>query len=307
MLPCLRKALSVCLLTAALLLSGEARGTPKNLASLYKRIAKNLKAGKPMVVTLHVALCDNRIISCGNRRLGNGDAPSGNLYWGGGSGVRSWFDAMKKFRRIHTDKGDGKVIIERVVYHHRVQHPTAAWRRRGVTKPFHIFVVGLAYRGTRISQAMGDFLTNVSSHHTSTIKTKKFGEISYGGSGHVVGYLGHNYLMDVKKDFYKWPRFTRKQPIGYFALACKSAPYLAPRLTRPQTHALTLTRILMYPGAFTAYGLIEGLAQGDTQKKVFLRGVRWYSRKQNQPLSKVRWYFTHDARLRFRKRYTQSL
>ena len=287
----------------------KARAAPKSLTPLYKRIAKDLKAGKPLVVTLHVALCDNRVIACGNRRLGNGDAPSGNLYWGGGSGVRAWFDAMKSYTRVYLDRGDGKRVLERVVYHHRVKSPSVLWRKMGVTKPFDVLVVGLAYRGLSISRAMGSFLQDVSTSQAQTLKIKKTGrvrwKVRFRGGSHVVGYLGHNHLMDVKKSRYKWPRFTRKQHIGYFALACRSAPYLAPRLTRPKTHALTLTHVLMYPGAFTAYGLIRGVARGASVKKVFLRGVRWYARKQNRPVRKVRWYFTHGGRLRFHRRYAQ--
>ncbi len=35
------------------------------LDPLYDRIAADLKQGKPLVVTVHVALCDNNIIWCG--------------------------------------------------------------------------------------------------------------------------------------------------------------------------------------------------------------------------------------------------
>ena len=45
------------------------------LAGLQDGVAKDLLAGRPLVIETHVALCDNRIIPCGN--LGNGDRPVG--------------------------------------------------------------------------------------------------------------------------------------------------------------------------------------------------------------------------------------
>jgi len=42
------------------------------LQPLYRRIAADLKQGKPLVVVdVHVALCDNDIIPCGRGGLGN--------------------------------------------------------------------------------------------------------------------------------------------------------------------------------------------------------------------------------------------
>ena len=111
----------ICSLLAALWGLGSApraearRRNPKARADpldpLYKRIAKDIKAGKPLVVTVHVALCSNKSIWCGSSKLGNGDKPRTNLYWGGASGFTAWFrwNGRRTYKQVFRDKGDGKV------------------------------------------------------------------------------------------------------------------------------------------------------------------------------------------------------
>lgn len=283
--------------------SVEAQGSDK-LEPLYARIARDLRAGKPLVITAHVALCDNRIIACGSRTMGDGDAPRRNLYWGGAAGFAATFRIARGFRRIHHDKGDGKIVLERSVYRRRVR-PNAAWRRRGVTRPFDLLVVGLAYRGLEIARAMGTFVSHVHAEKGSSLRLADGRVLPIGGLGHVVGYAGHNQLMDVVGDM-RWPPWRRKQAIGYFALACKTAPYLARRLARPQAHGLLLTRVFMYPGAFTIVGLARGLAKGGSQKEVFRHGADAYARAQKRPKGLIRAVFTHDARRRYQQRYLKT-
>lgn len=283
--------------------SARARASGDALEPLYQRIAADLRRGKPLVVTVHVALCDKRVIACGGRALGNGDEPHRNLYWGGAAGFEATFRRARGFRRIFHDRGDGKVILARSVYRRRV-HPNRAWRQRGVRRPFELMVVGLAYRGLQIGRSMGSFVSQLHSERGDTLKLADGRALAFGGLGHVVGYAGHNQLMDVAS--YRWPAWRRQTSIGYFALACMTAPYLAQRLARPQAHGLLLTRVLMYPGAFTIVGLARGLAEGLPQKAVFARGADAYARAQKRPPKLIRAVFTHDARPRYRTRYLGS-
>lgn len=298
------------LLFAAILLSGATPAHSDGLDALYDRIAVDLRAGKPLVVTVHVALCDKSIIPCGNRTLGNGDAPARNLYWGGAAGLRAFFDYRRAYQRIFKDGGDGKVILERVVYRLRVRRPSAHWRRRGIKGGFEVLVVGLAYRGKQIGRAMAALVAQVSRDEELPATSKLAGGslklpdgrvIAIGARGHVVGYAGHNHLMDVT-DF-RWPSRTRKRALGYFALACLTAEYLAPQLSKlPAARALLLTRSLMYPGAFTIDGLVRGLADGVGEAEVFRRGADAYAHYQKRPPGRIRFVFTHQGRKRFWRR-----
>lgn len=271
------------------------------LDELYDRVATDLKAGRPLVATVHVALCDNRIIHCGTRVLGDGDRPARNLYWGGAAGFRAYFDHARGWRRVHLDRGDGELILERAVYRRRVRRPPAALRRRGVTGGFEILLVGLGYRGRRIADATTRFLRHVARDRGPALKLADGRTIHIGGRGHVVGYAGHNHLMDARG--FAFPRVRRRTAVGYFALACMSAPYMAEKLCGPRTRALLLTRSLMYPGAFTIDGLLRGLAAGGSQQRVFRRGCALYARYQKRPQGAIRRAFIHDGQARFRRAF----
>ncbi len=275
------------------------------LDPLYKRIAKDLKAGKPLVVTVHVALCSNNTIWCGSKKLGQGHKPRTNLYWGGAAGFTAWFrwNGRKRYKRVFRDKGDGKIVLERVVYRRRVKRLSKRWKRLGVKKPFDIYVVGLAYRGRYIGRAMGALIRQTSTESGSTLKLKNGTVLRFGGKGHLVGYAGHNHLMDTGGRW-KWPKISRLKPVGYFVLACMSAQYLAPKLTHKRTHALVLTKVLMYPGAYTIDGIIGAMSLAQRQRRVFRRAAAYYAKYSKVRASSVRCcHFTHDGRAKFRKKY----
>jgi hypothetical protein len=64
-----------------------ARADEPALDALYDDVARDLAAGKPLVVEVEVALCDNTIITCGGRGLGDGDDLERNLYWATDGGL----------------------------------------------------------------------------------------------------------------------------------------------------------------------------------------------------------------------------
>jgi hypothetical protein len=295
MLPALTRWLIVGLLCLRPAVAGA------TLDSLYQRIASDIKGGKPLVITVHVALCDNGVIWCGLGGHGNGDEPRRNLYWGGAGGLRAYFDRAPGYKRVMLDRGDGKVVIERAVYRRRVLRPSAAWRRLGVTEPFDVLLVGLGYRGREIARASDAMIRQTLRAEGERLRLPDGTRLAIGGHGHVVGYAGHNHLMDDPA--YAFPQPRRRTDLGFFALSCLSAPYLASHLTSAQSHALVLTLSLMYPGAFTIDGLIQGLAEAAPQAAVFDRAVQLYAKYQRRELRRVRGAFTHDGEPRFRRRF----
>jgi hypothetical protein len=283
-----------------LIAQSAAAQTEEPLAPLYRRIARDLGAGRPLVVTAHVALCDNGIIWCGYRGMGDGDRPRRNLYWGG-AGLRAWFDrAAAGYRRVHLDAGDGETVLERAVWRRSVR-PSAAWRRLGVEKPFEVLLVAIAYRGKRIREATDAFVREVAAERGGELRLRDGRSLEIGGRGHVVGYLGHNHLMEAWD--YRFPASSRKAPLGYFALSCLNAPYLARPLRSRATRALLVTQSLMFPGPFVVEGLLAGLAAGAPQREVYARGVELYARHQKRPERAIRWAFLHDGERRFARRY----
>lgn len=280
--------------------AAEAKRKPGALDPLYQRIAEDLKKGKPLVMTVHVALCDNTIIRCGGRGSGNGDVPRRNLYWGK-AGIPAWFTRARGYRRIFKDGGDGKKILERVVLRRRVRRPSYAWRRLGVTKGFDLLVVALAYRGSHIDKATDAFVSQVLQQRGQTLKLEDGTSIEYGGKGHVVGYAGHNHLLDVLT--YEYPSTTRTEPIGFFNMSCWSAQSLARKLKHPRSHVLLMSLTRLFPGPFVVDGLVRGLAAAEPQHKVCLRGIEGYSRNSKSSVRRLRYTFIHGQERRFKKRF----
>lgn len=303
-----RALLSAAVLVVLLAPPGEggvARAAPAEdgLSPLYRRIAEDLAAGRPLVATVHVALCDNNTIACGTAALGNGDAPARNLYWGGAAGLRAFFDRARGWKRVHLDRGDGGDVLQRVVYRRRVRRARGALRRAGVKGPFEVYLVALAWRGAAIARATDAFICQVLGERTLLELRLAGGQtLRAGGAGHLVGYAGHDHLMDRLRP-YPFPRPTRKAPLGFFALACHTASYFGAGLRAPAARALLMTRSLMYPGAFTIAGLLQGIARGEAQQEVFRRGAAAYARYQKRPERLIRRVFTHDGRASYRRRY----
>jgi hypothetical protein len=88
-----RRALAA---AVAILLSASARragaAEPEDgwLRGLQADVSADIAAGRPVVVEVHVPLCDNRVIRCGGRGLGDGGDLRRNLYWATSEGLAGW-------------------------------------------------------------------------------------------------------------------------------------------------------------------------------------------------------------------------
>src|ERR1700730_9005693 len=75
------------------------------------------------VVHVFVALADNQhqgIVPV-PARLGDGDAPASNLYWGAAFGVKTFFRSSKDWELISASPGPILSILERCVFKHRTE------------------------------------------------------------------------------------------------------------------------------------------------------------------------------------------
>ena len=72
-------------------------------------------------IAVFVGLCDNAtqgIVKVG-AKIGDGDKPADNLYWGCTDGLRSYFKASKRWKleKSETATGDDR-ILERMTFRH---------------------------------------------------------------------------------------------------------------------------------------------------------------------------------------------
>src|SRR5688500_17188394 len=135
-----------------------ARDAEAWLGALHADVAADLRAGRRLEVTVHVPLCDNDIIRCGNSRLGDGDDLRHNLYWATSGGFLGWFGRKGSgWKQVSREVGGpAPEVLETRVWRRRFR-PAGALRARGVTRPFEVDVVVHAWRGEAIQTAMKRF------------------------------------------------------------------------------------------------------------------------------------------------------
>ena len=106
-------------------------------------------AQDPALRSVHVfvALADNQsqgIIPV-PAKLGNGEDPEHNLYWGSAYGVKTFFARSADWERVACGEKPKAEVLERCVFKYRAAN---------------VYLVADAYRGREIRQAILDFLSS---------------------------------------------------------------------------------------------------------------------------------------------------
>lgn len=264
----------------------ERRGRAADLGAFYRRLAGDIAAGEPIVATVYVALCDNDsqgIIPVKNRRICDGDDPARNMYWVG-KGALAGVAKKQKWKSVHRAEGSGDPLMIEQVWKRRM-NPGGALADGGVTEPFDLYIVGLAYRGSRIHDAFVDFLSAV--HEDDGRALEVDGRtLRYGGAGHIVGYVGHDYMMDVEpgskqlRGVLEATRGDSKLDKGVFALACAGDSWIRPFISRENVYLLALNVYLAFPNARTIEGILDGIAAGEDGGQVHRRAAKAFAKGQ---------------------------
>lgn len=268
---------------AVVLASSPAAAAPTDdwFDALTTRVIDDLAAGTPLVVEVHVPLCDNAITRCGNSKLGDGDNPATNLYWSTTPGFGHWFtrrgSGWKKVRRTTTDTGD-KDVLELIEVSRKVTAP-AAWRKRGAPKQFEVTIVIHGWRGSAIDRALDTYAAAVSGKSTAQI----------------VSFVGHNRLMDLET--YKWPE-PGKDTKGTIAIACHTAAYMKRDVSASTRVPLLMTSDFLFSNAAPLEAAVLAFATGGTYAKIRRDAAGAYAGIQKRDVKRVIGAFTNpsDAR-----------
>ena len=132
-------------------------------------------------------------------KIGNGDDPRNNLYWGALYGVKTFLSKADGWRNLGCEKDINDTILERCQF---------AWKDK-------LTVTADAYRGSRIDQAMLDFMQQAATPPNATKRE-------------MVVFIGHDGLMDAQNQpiIEHFPKHAGhdKQAV---VLACMSEEYFA--------------------------------------------------------------------------------
>jgi hypothetical protein len=199
------------------------------------------------VIHLFVALCDNASqgIAPVPAKIGNGDDPANNLYWGCSDGVRSVFSKSKEWKRLAAADPDGDgPVMERLVFYHA---GASAW------------LVADAYRGKEIKRCLQDYLGALAgTFGVEAVAGEK--KIAAGGAADFVAYAGHNGLMEYNLAT-PAPAVGLK-PKSAIALCCVSRRYFEPHWSALKSKPLLGTTQLMYPAGQVLRDSIGGWLAG---------------------------------------------
>jgi len=270
------------------------------LDGLTGDVVADLAAGRPLVVQVHVPLCDNDVIPCGNAKLGDGDNPDTNLYWATSPGFGRWFTRKKSgWTQVLRTDGDGGDVLEVRAFRRRVS-AGKAWRAAGAPKKFDVYVVAYAWRGEAIDAALAAYAEDLYGQGERRVTLDDGTELAAGGAARIVAYVGHNRLMDV--DTYPWPEAAAGAPVrGTVAIACHTAAYMDEAVPAAARVPLLMTRDFLFANAAPLEGAVLAFAEGGDYGEIRRAAAAGYATAQKKAIKKVQGAFTNPADRRWKK------
>lgn len=215
--------------------------------------------------TIHifVALCDNKYqgIVPVPAKIGNGQDPGNNLYWGCGYGIRTYFKKSREWNLLKT-QALSSTKLERLVFKH-------------ATRDFYL--VADAYNGKDIDKCIADFLSSSCGNLKDTLH---IGNQIVGIAGHskLVAYIGHDGLMDFQLSGTYQNTDDRTRDV--IILACYSKRFFSPYLAGANVNPLVWTTGLMAPEAYTIHDAITGYMNDEGDEEIRKRAYMAYSSYQ---------------------------
>jgi hypothetical protein len=214
-------------------------------------------------IHIFVALCDNKYqgIVPVPAKIGNGQDPHNNLYWGCGYGIRTYFSRSKEWTLIKTQALNA-VILERIVLKHKTKN---------------YYLIADAYDGKQIKRCTIDFLKSSCGDIKDTIMIQQE-TIGIRGNAQLIAYIGHNGLMDFKLNPTLKNTDNKKRDI--IILACYSKSFFSPHLEHANVNPLVWTTGLMAPEAYTIHDAISAYVLGESSERIRTAAAKAYSKYQ---------------------------
>lgn len=227
-----------------------------------------LGAQSPRIIHVFVALADNanQGIVPVPAKLGNGEDPEHNLYWGSAFGVKTFFSRSSDWKLLAYGTQPKHEVLERCVWKYRSGEA---------------YLVADAYRGREIETAILNFLDAAAglAHEEITVRDgEKTTKLAIRGGANLIAYVGHDGLMD-----FKLPRIPQKKDTATrqaIVLACASKIYFASALRASGAYPLLWTTNLMAPEAYTLKSALDGWIAGESGRQIHERAAVAYDKYQ---------------------------
>ena len=219
---------------------------------------------EPRTIHVFVALCDNlnQGIVPVPETLGNGQNAKTNLYWGALYGVKAHFKRSSDWTLIKAMETSNSKILERVLFKHNTTET---------------YLLADAYDGEHIRQTTIDFLKASSGSEEQRIDFDGR-ELCFGGGSDLLGYVGHDGLMEFTLDIDLKPVDDKMQDV--IILACISKDYFKPYVEKAGANPLIWTTGLMSPEAYTLKSAIDGWILNEPDAAIRERAAQAYHKYQ---------------------------
>ncbi len=257
----LNRTIVVFLASTILLVLSSAR--TNSLAQITSEASYSPSDSTLRLIHVYVALCDNdsQGIVPVSKRMGNGNDPNNNLYWGNGYGVRTFFNASDDWRLLTTIKNPSTHVLERCIWKHR---------------RYNCIMVADAYRGARIKPCTIDFLQSASGNCVDTVSVNDNGSAMtlLLRQAHLVCYVGHDGLMDF--EITNPPKNKDGASKDVFILACASKMYFKDVITIAGANPVLWTTNLLGHEAYVLKAGIDGWLLHETGDQICVRAAKAY-------------------------------
>jgi hypothetical protein len=211
-------------------------------------------------IHIFTALCDNKYqgIVPVPAIMGNGQDPDNNLYWGWGYGIRTYFNRSKEWKLLSRLQ-PGYPVLERLIYQSTVSD---------------FYLIADAYDGQAMKQCLQDYLKALSGNIKNAITVGKE-RIGLNGHARLLGFVGHNGLMDIKLEE-SYNRTDTIQRDG-IVLACFSKSYFSPYFKAAGAYPLLWTSNLFGPEAYSLHEALSGYVRGESGPSIQSRAATIYA------------------------------
>ncbi len=269
------KRISTFLLMAYITLFGSAKANTNLLTQ--GRIDTDVVAGKPIVVHVVVALCDNanQGIVPVPATLGDGQDPKNNLYWGALYGVKTHLSRTSHWSLQDVENSTDSRILDRAIL-------VSDTKRKGKVVP--VYLVAEAWDGAYIKESIESYLDMLAGNAPVTMVINQRDDSSIkleaGSSAHLLAYVGHNGLMEFSVETPALIQDSVNEPRSAVVLACASKGYFLDHFQSLNVHSLLLTRGLMAPEAYTLDATIHAWAAGGETLSVVEEAAKAYHKYQ---------------------------
>ena len=221
-------------------------------------------ANTSTVIHVFVALCDNKnqgIVPVPSK-IGNGQDPFNNLYWGAAYGIKSFFKKSTDWTIVQSQSNPANSILERCVFKHKSKD---------------VFIIADAYDGAAIKPCTIDFFNACAGLDKKKITIKEK-ELGINGNAQLIAYIGHDGLMDFSLD--RYPKAADSIKREAIMLACISKSYFKEGIHASGAHPLIWSTGLMSPEAYTLKAAIDGWLNKESGAQVRERAAAAYHQYQ---------------------------